>query len=48
MNLQTGDIHKTHASNKKLKKVFNFKYKIDIEKGIKSFVDWYKSFYNVK
>ena len=45
MNLQTGDIHKTHASNKKLKKVFNFKYKnIDIEKGIKSFVDWYKYF----
>ncbi len=49
MKLQTGDIHKTHASNKKLKKVFNFKYEnINIEKGIKSFVNWYKSFYNVK
>ncbi len=49
LKLQTGDIHKTHASNKKLKKSFNFKYKnIDIKNGIRSFVDWYKSFYDVR
>jgi UDP-glucuronate 4-epimerase len=49
MKLQTGDIHKTHACNKKLKKSFNIKdNNITIENGIKSFVNWYKSFYNVK
>ena len=49
MKLQKGDIHKTHASNNKLKKRFNFKYKNkSIKEGIETFINWYKSFYNVK
>ena len=34
-----------HVDNKKAKKLFNWKPKIDIENGIKSTIDWYKKNY---
>ncbi len=44
---QKGDVEKTHASTQSIKKVIG-KIKItDISKGIKSFVDWYKSYYKI-
>ena len=44
VKLQKGDVLKTAASTKKIDKFTgNFK-KIDIELGIKKFVNWYKDF----
>ncbi len=44
---QKGDVEKTHASTQAIKKVIG-KIKItDISKGIKSFVEWYKSYYKI-
>ena len=46
MKLQVGDVHKTHASNKKLLKKIKLNLKpIGIKDGIKYFVNWYKAFY---
>ena len=45
--LQKGDIKKTNASIYKIKKLYNYLPKTNIEKGIKSFVNWYKNYYNV-
>ena len=46
--LQKGDVKKTHASVKSLKKYSFYRPKINIEKGIKLFIDWYKKYYKVK
>ena len=46
--LQRGDGKKTHASVKSLQKYSFYKPKINIEKGIKLFIDWYKKYYKVK
>ena len=46
--LQKGDVKKTHASVKSLQKYSFYKPKINIEKGIKLFIDWYKKYYKVK
>ena len=43
--LQKGDIRKTHGDTTEIKK-FGYKPKIQIEKGIANFIDWYKSYYN--
>ena len=43
--LQKGDVVKTHASVRKLSKKINFKPKTNLDKGIKSFISWYKNFY---
>ena len=46
--LQTGDVYKTHGSNKKiLKKIGKIK-SVGIDIGIKNFINWYKKFYNYK
>lgn len=47
MEIQKGDVLFTHANNKALHKWVGFKPTISIEKGIKKFVNWYKSFYNI-
>ncbi len=43
-----GDIKKTYSNISKAKKLIKFKPKIDLEKGIEKFVDWYKNFYEIK
>ena len=47
IELQKGDIHKTHADIKKIQKL-GYVPKTKIEDGIKKFIQWYKSYYNVK
>ena len=46
--MQRGDVYETKADITKIKKITNFSPKTDIEKGIKNFIEWYKSYYNVK
>ena len=45
--LQVGDIVKTHADIKKLKKYSNYSPKTNIEKGIMKFIEWYKEYYKI-
>ena len=45
LKFQKGDVLKTHASINKLYKLTKYKPKITTKKGIKNFLDWYKSFY---
>ena len=47
-NLQKGDIKETHSDIGKLYKLINFKPKINVEKGIKKFLDWYISYFKIK
>ena len=44
--LQPGDVISTSADTEALKKWIGFSPNTSIEKGIKSFVTWYKDFYN--
>jgi UDP-glucuronate 4-epimerase len=46
--LQPGDVIATHADTKELFELINFKPQTSIEQGIKSFIQWYKEYYNVK
>ena len=43
--MQKGEVKRTHASLKNLKKVTNFKPNTKINTGIKKFVNWYNSYY---
>ena len=45
INLQKGDILKTHGSNTKLAKYSSFNIKTKTEDGIKYFVEWFKNYY---
>lgn len=44
---QIGDVYKTHAEIKKIKKVTNYSPKTKIEIGLKKFINWYKT-YSIK
>jgi UDP-glucuronate 4-epimerase len=44
--MQAGDVHQTFADTSRLEHDYNYKPQITVDKGIKSFVLWYKSFYN--
>lgn len=46
--MQTGDVHKTHADSKKIEKYTYKKDRIELNIGIKNFVDWYKIYFNEK
>ncbi len=45
INIQKGDVYKTHASITKLYKLINFKPKTSTKTGIKKFLDWYNQYY---
>tara|TARA_X000000950_G_scaffold202354_1_gene243578 strand:+ start:6595 stop:7611 length:1017 start_codon:yes stop_codon:yes gene_type:complete len=45
LKLQPGDIEKTHADTKKIKKIYDYKTKTTIEKGIKEFINWFNNYY---
>ena len=44
--MQAGDVHKTFANTTSLKRDYNYKPQITIDKGIQEFVLWYKTYYN--
>ncbi len=46
LNLQKGDIFKTHSDIKLLKRYSNYNPKINIEEGVSKFIDWFKKYYN--
>ena len=48
MDIQKGDIIKTHADTDKINNKFKFKPKQNVKKGIKLFINWYKRYYNEK
>ncbi len=45
--MQKGDVPITYADTTKAKKMLNFKPRTSIESGVKSFVEWYKEYYNI-
>ena len=45
---QSGDMHGTHADMKKSIDNYNLKYKVDLEKGINQFIDWYIKYKKIK
>jgi UDP-glucuronate 4-epimerase len=44
--MQAGEVNQTFANTSSLERDYNYKPQIDVKKGIKEFVSWYKSFYN--
>ena len=47
MDLQPGDVPSTYADVEDLIGDFNYKPDTSIQKGIKQFISWYKSYYKV-
>ena len=48
MPLQTGDVPETFSDTSKLEHSYGYKPKIEVEKGVIKFLDWYNEFYQVK
>ena len=46
--MQAGDVNKTWADISLIQKDYNYKSHTSIVDGVKAFVDWYKSYYNIK
>ena len=44
-SMQQGDVQDTNADITKLEKITNYKPHVDIEEGIKRFIDWYKVYH---
>lgn len=47
MELQPGDVPKTTANTNKLFEATGFRPYTDIKDGVKSFIEWYRDYYNV-
>jgi UDP-glucuronate 4-epimerase len=45
--MQKGDVSSTYADTAKAKQALGFEAKTSVEEGVKKFVEWYRSFYNV-
>ena len=45
LDMQDGDVYKTHSDTKLLKTLTNFSPTTNLHKGISEFVKWYKSYY---
>ena len=45
--LQPGDVKKTNSDNQKLESIVGYSPQIDIETGIKHFIEWYKKYYHI-
>ena len=43
--MQQGDVQDTNADITKLEKITDYKPQVDIEEGIKRFIDWYKAYH---
>ena len=46
MPFQPGDFHKSHADVSSLIEDFGYKPKINVQTGVKNFVEWYTSYYS--
>jgi UDP-glucuronate 4-epimerase len=46
--MQPGDVNQTWADVKRLQKDYDYRPNTTVNKGIKDFVDWYKSYYKIK
>ena len=46
--MQQGDVKSTYADTSKLKEWINYKPNTSLEKGIKNFITWYKSYYQLE
>lgn len=47
MPMQMGDVYKTYSSTNKLRKLTGYSAKVNIETGVKYFIDWYKKYYKL-
>ena len=47
LSFQKGDVKNTFSDIKKLKKKYNYIPKVNIQKGVKKFIDWYREYYKV-
>ena len=45
--MQQGDVQDTNADITKLEKITDYKPQVDIEEGIKRFIDWYKAYHQI-
>ena len=43
--MQAGDVYQTFADTTSLEQDYNYKPQIEVDRGIKEFVSWYKEFY---
>ena len=48
MDIQPGDVPATHADTNALEEYIGFRPQTSVEKGVSNFIDWYKTFYNIK
>ena len=48
MKIQPGDVPNTFAEISDLVEDFDYKPVVNINQGIKNFINWYKSYYKVK
>lgn len=46
--MQPGDVERTWADTSEFEKEYNYKPSVEVPKGIKEFVSWYKMFYSVQ
>ena len=46
--MQQGDVYKTWANVEKLNAHYNYRPNTSIDKGVKSFINWYKKYYKVE
>ena len=44
--MQLGDVYKTYSNTEKLKMDYNYDPSTEIHDGIKSFIGWFKKYYN--
>ena len=47
MPMQPGDVKETFADTSKAKELLGYEAKVDVEEGVKKFIDWYKEYYNI-
>jgi UDP-glucuronate 4-epimerase len=46
--MQDGDVKKTWASISKIEKDYNFKNSVSLDKGIKEFITWFKTYHKIE
>jgi UDP-glucuronate 4-epimerase len=46
--MQAGDVHQTWADVSRLQKDYNYKPNTSVEKGVETFINWYKMYYKIK
>ena len=46
--MQDGDVKKTWASISKIEVDYNFKISVSLEKGIKEFITWFKTYHKIE